>query len=314
MKIDIALPTYNRATFLLKNIRLIQEQLKKDNLFSFFTLSVADNCSPDQTQSEVEKFIETEKDPNFEFYYQRNSENIGLEKNTLVAMQMCNNEYIITLGDDDFFDEGYLKFVVKSIQENDNLGCIITGVMVHRGEQRLELRKTGQDFYYAKKGFEGMLNFSYLGHQLSGLTFKRKNLIESYLSFPEHRNIYLFIYFTAFSSLHHDTIFAPFYKTIITDGNTKNWAYDQSGNLSIMFKSFYPFVKDLGEEKTNTLISKLFLFNSDRLRLNPFFPFQGISNFKHLLQNTLPLPGLKSALRKTFLKIWLSSIKRKITN
>ncbi len=314
MKIDIALPTYNRAAFLLKNIRLIQDQLKKDNLFSYYTLSVSDNCSTDDTQLEVEKFIKFDKNPDFEFYYHRNSENIGIEKNSLKSMQICNNEFIMTIGDDDFLDEGYLKYLVEKINTNPNLGCIITGLISVSETEQTDIRNLPKEEYFEKKGFQAMLNFSHYGHQLSGLVYKRENLIESYLSFPQYQNIYLFIYFTAYSCLHHDTIFVPKFKTKVTIGNAKDWKYDQSGNLVPIFKSYYPFVKDIGLEKVIQLITKFTLFHSDRLRLNPFFPFHGIGNFKHLIKNIEPLPGLKTALRKTFLKIWLSSIKRKITN
>ncbi|MBB3696335.1 glycosyltransferase [Flammeovirga yaeyamensis] len=266
MLLDILIPTYNRSQELKNNLIYLIDEIITNNLNQDIRIHISDNCSSDNTEVVVKTIINSNKDVNI-FYY-RNSENIGLERNVVSVLSKATSEYIVWLGDDDILDKGYLKFCVDELQFNKNIGCIITGILKEYEDGTLvKVRNPGFNSKQLTNTFSDILNYSYLGHQLSGLVMKRESLLHDYLENDSHRNIYLFIYFVTNRMSKYETLYVPKFRTKVPVFNVKFWEYNQIGLLDEVFKSYYPFISTMGIRKVSKLIS-FFLIQQSTFRLN----------------------------------------------
>jgi abequosyltransferase len=114
--ISIAIPTFNQSVFLdlffLKHIQL----LKKFNI----PIIVSDNASTDDTEMIVRKWQE-----DFELIiYNRNSQNIGYDKNVLTAFSLSDTRYTWLMGDTYYISSELFKSVLLAIK-NDNPDFIV---------------------------------------------------------------------------------------------------------------------------------------------------------------------------------------------
>lgn len=100
--LSINIPTYNRDVFLKKNIGIIIDQLREDNLVDRVEINVSDNASTDATHEIVRELIE--KNPDISITYHRNEVNEGPDVNFIKAMHMAKGKYSILFGDDDYFE------------------------------------------------------------------------------------------------------------------------------------------------------------------------------------------------------------------
>ncbi|KXX70411.1 glycosyltransferase family 2 protein [Flammeovirga sp. SJP92] len=266
MLLDILIPTYNRSQELKNNLIYLIDEIITNNLNQHICIHISDNCSSDNTEAVVKTIINSNEDVNI-FYY-RNSENIGLERNVVSVLSKATSEYIVWLGDDDILDKGYLKFCVDELQFNKNIGCVITGILKEYEDGTLvKVRNPGFDSKLLTNSFSDILNYSYLGHQLSGLVMKRESLLDDYIKNENYRNIYLFIYFVTNRMTKYDSLYVPKFRTKVPVFNTKFWEYNKIGLLDEVFKSYYPFLKTLGTRNVAKLIS-FFLIQQSAFRLN----------------------------------------------
>lgn len=276
--IDILIPTFNRSSHLVKNIKLLDSLVKDENLQGKFRLLISDNNSTDDTYLKIES-LKTEIEIEIEVY--RQEINLGLEKNAVFTLSKSSSDYVMYLGDDDFLPQGYLSFVVKSISENEQLGALIPGFSALYADGSVQKARKDYKYREHKKGFLSVLDFSSFGHQLSGLVFKRKNLLESYCSDHDNRNIYLFIYFLSYCLTNYDSIYAPQYQVLVSQGNSKDWAYDDSGLLTEIFKNYQSLYRY--SRIKQVLASCQFVKRQAwRLRIR-IDPLQSIIAVKHIL-------------------------------
>lgn len=312
MLIDILIPTYNRSEDLIYNLQLIQEELVQHQLLDKVKVIISDNCSPDNTQTATENFL-AHKNVNFVVDYHRTAENIGLEKNAVHVLDKATSDFIMFLGDDDYLDKNYLNYCVDKIASVDNLGCIITGIVQIDNDLKIigHPRPTDFEEVIGLAGYESMLKYSHLGHQLSGLLLKRKNLLEEYLATKENRNIYLFIYFVTNRIEKYTVIYVPKFKTQVKILNAKDWDYNQLGLLDEVFKSYYPFIKSQGEEKVKNLLIHFCRLHSYRFGIKRGQPNRLYQQYKKLLSIVPKLKGFASELRVLLFKEYVLLFIRK---
>jgi abequosyltransferase len=233
--IDILIPTYNRSNFLKKNILLLDKQISEYELSAYYRILVSDNKSEDDTW-EVLNSLKGQLELRLELY--RQAENIGLEANAIFLLEKAEEKYVMYLGDDDYIPDGYLKFVI-SVIEKQNASCVIPGISKLWLDGTTEIaRDASFGIKRFEPGFSSVLKVSRFGHQLSGVVTQRYSLYEEYVKEPENRNIYPFIFFVSYCALYGITYYAPKFKVLVTDGNTKDWAYDDSGLLTEVFKNY----------------------------------------------------------------------------
>ena len=279
--IDILIPTYNRAPFLIKNILLLDEQMVVDCITDRFRILVSNNCSTDDTRATLES-VENNIKVKLKTYEQ--DSNIGLEKNAIFLLGESDAEFIIYMGDDDYLPNGYLKFIVETIDNDTEVTAIIPGFSSLCSDGSTVLARYAS--FEIKKyppSFEAALEVSSFGHQLSGLFFKRDAMLENYLRSESLRNIYPFIFFVAFNNLRGTTYYVPRFQVLVNQGNKKDWQYDDSGLLVEILKNF----KILYPEswlKRFILGCSFAIKQSWRLRVG-VNPWLAVKSFLHLLRS-----------------------------
>jgi len=110
--LTIAVPTYNRNTklaFLLRNLapQLINEPRVE--------LIISDNCSPDDTPSVVEYFV----DAGLRCRYIRNREDIGPDANFLQCYAIAGGKYVWIFSDDDVILPGTINTILRFLSGDD---------------------------------------------------------------------------------------------------------------------------------------------------------------------------------------------------
>jgi abequosyltransferase len=301
--LDILIPTYNRASYLRSNLDLMYSQVMADKLEDKINIIISDNHSTDETYNIAERFKKEHSTLNIALFQQE--ENVGLERNTVFVLSQAKSNYVMFLGDDDFLPGGYLSFCFQQLNSVNNLGCIIPGNLYINPEADKNIKRAGDfDPIMLEPGFESMLKIGSYGHQMSGILFKREQLLESYLK-SDSRNIYLFIYFALFCIQKYRSIYAPKFTVEINTTNAKDWSYDQTGLLAEVYKSYYPFIFELGEQRVVDLIVDFTVKQSFRLGINPLHPIKSLKSFKGLLRDIRKLKGLRGKLYKLYVKDYI---------
>lgn len=301
MLIDILIPTYNRGKDVLENLTILQQQIMNANLWDKVQVIISDNCSPDDTKELVQDFNH-QKDERFQVHYYRNDSNIGLEPNALAVLEKATSPFVIFLGDDDFLAEGYLQYCYDKIQQYEDLGCIIPGILSVFKDLSTEDVRGNAPEKVLEKGFDAVLTCSHLGHQMSGILCKRDNLMEEYLANEKYRNPYLFLYFTANRLNQYRGIYNPQYKTRVNNFNVKDWGYNKVGLLDDVYKCYYAFENDYTEEQVATLLIHFTRLHSYRLAFRSKNLSKIHQQYKYLLETTPAFKTFKGELRKLFVK------------
>ncbi|MEQ8551306.1 MAG: glycosyltransferase [Cyclobacteriaceae bacterium] len=306
--LEILIPTFNRADFLERNLNELCQQIsflgKEDLIF----VSVSDNASEDHT-AQIVNLIKEEY-PTIHLNYFTQYKNIGLEPNVVSLMQKAAAKYVMWLGDDDYLAKGYLDFVWETIT-NENVGCIIPGIQnVFKDGSIQPARIADYDVRKLPPGFDSVLEFSHLGHQMSGIVLLRDHLIDSYLEKPQYRNPYLFIYWVAQCLLKWGGKYAPQFKTSITTFNEKDWGYNKVGLIDEVFRSYYFFEDQLDEGELTSLLLRFSVQHSYRYRISWRRPFRLLRQYLYII-NTVPnYRGLKINLLIQLVKDYVISFRK----
>lgn len=231
-KLEILIPTYNRAEFLDRNLDRLRSEVEAFGLSSRVSILVSDNGSGDDTGRVLEKHA-----AGVRALYQM--KNTGLESNALAVLHGSREEYLMFLGDDDFLPRGYLNRVLALIDMEANLGCIVPGVKLRYPDGRL---KVARPFLFPERryapGYWTAFRLAHLGHQLSGLVARREGLIAAYGANPSLHNIYPFVFFAGYSMLHGVTWYLPRWQVEVTVGNRRDWQYDRVYLVGEVIKNF----------------------------------------------------------------------------
>jgi glycosyltransferase, family 2 len=112
--LSICIPTYKRANILdeaLSSINKAMQLVDKEKI----ELVVSDNCSPDNTQQVIQKYISR----GLPIKYIINTENIGADNNITQCFRLARGKYVWVLGDDDYLKEEALKTIIDLISNKD---------------------------------------------------------------------------------------------------------------------------------------------------------------------------------------------------
>jgi len=237
--LSILIPTYNRDYYVIKNIELLSKIIRINKIENEVEIVISNNNSTDLTKEKIDTFVQ--KNDDIKFLFNTQDKNNGLEKNALFTLKMARGIFVMYLGDDDFLDLEYFKNVVKYISEIKKLNVIIpnnypidtNGIII--GEQRDKNKST----LILNSGFITCYKYSWRAHQLSGLVLRREGLYEAYI---KHKvsNIYPFIFFVAYLSLHGKVVHLVENPIKITTVNQKNkdWNYGNDGLINDVFDNY----------------------------------------------------------------------------
>jgi len=112
-ELAICVPAYNRVDTLIELLATIVKQLT-DNNRSRIQICVCDDCSPTNLESPTKKFM-TNHD--VEYIYNRNSENLGLDRNILKCVGISKAKYCWIMGDDDGVSDGKIDIILEYINK-----------------------------------------------------------------------------------------------------------------------------------------------------------------------------------------------------
>lgn len=112
--LTIAIPTWNRATYLKANLDQLRSELKTVTQ-GCVEIIVSDNCSPDETPTVVNDAIQN----GLSIIYKRNEENIGWARNFIQCFDLAAGKYVLLLGDDDLLVDGTLALLVAELTRSD---------------------------------------------------------------------------------------------------------------------------------------------------------------------------------------------------
>ncbi|MBD2384408.1 glycosyltransferase family 2 protein [Cylindrospermum sp. FACHB-282] len=134
--LTIAIPTYNRAELLDKQLAWLAQAIK--GFESDCEILVSDNCSTDNTQEVIKKW---QKNLSYiTFKSNKHSENLGVMKNIIHCLSTPTTKYVWTIGDDDPIQERAVAYVINKLKKHDKLSLLflnfsgrhkITGEAVH---------------------------------------------------------------------------------------------------------------------------------------------------------------------------------------
>jgi glycosyltransferase involved in cell wall biosynthesis len=306
--IDVLIPTYNREQDLIKNIQHLNRLVVTEEVERHFRILVSDNCSTDNTWDRLK---DIESDLEIELIKFKQDTNTGLERNAVFLLQKATSEFVMYIGDDDYLPEGYLKFVVDTLSRDSLVGSIIPGIDALYGDGSTRPERVA-DFDCKKyaPGFFSALRISCFGHQLSGILLKRKGLERKYLYNSRYRNIYPFVFFLSYNNLRGTSYYAPMYKVLVTQSNSKDWGYDESGLLTEIFKNYNILFPENPFRRFLLSAAILAKQGSWRLRVGkqPFLPIKAIihvwksKSTDVLVKISLPPVVLVLYCRKLFLK------------
>lgn len=118
--LTIAIPTYNRAKQLDKQLTWLSQAIKgfEDDIEVF----VSDNCSTDNTQEVINKWKQNLS--NVDFRSARNRENLGVMRNIMNCLNSSTAKYIWTIGDDDPIQNRAIPYVINKFKEYDDVSLL----------------------------------------------------------------------------------------------------------------------------------------------------------------------------------------------
>jgi abequosyltransferase len=110
--LTIAVPTYNRSSFLNELLSCLFEQCMSDPRIE---LLVSDNASTDETPAIVAGYV----DRRLQIRYLRNLSNIGADANFMQCFEKARGKYVWLIGDDDLVVPGAVGKIVSYLQAGE---------------------------------------------------------------------------------------------------------------------------------------------------------------------------------------------------
>lgn len=117
--LTIAIPTYNRASYLDINLNQLLTNINQLEDKSILEIIISNNASTDNTDLIVSKYI----DKGLNVNYYKNESNIGPDRNFESCLSKAKGKYFWIFGDDELLFNSALKKIIYVLSQND-VGCI----------------------------------------------------------------------------------------------------------------------------------------------------------------------------------------------
>jgi abequosyltransferase len=116
--LTIAIPTYNRASYLKRCLDSINRQLEE--VSSDVELIVSNNCSTDSTEVVVNEFV----NGGMPIKYILNEVNRGPDFNISQCYRSATSKYIVVFGDDDVWLPGSISSLLTILRKDEEWGLV----------------------------------------------------------------------------------------------------------------------------------------------------------------------------------------------
>jgi len=118
--LTIAVPCFNGADKISTLLDSIFLQL--DGIDEVEVL-VSDNASTDNLQVIVNKYEQIS--------YYCNEQNLGPDRNIVLAIERSKGKYVWVIGDDDYLAEGAIEYILQALKNNEDLGAIFVNFCLY---------------------------------------------------------------------------------------------------------------------------------------------------------------------------------------
>ncbi|WP_071189453.1 glycosyltransferase family 2 protein [Trichormus sp. NMC-1] len=204
--LTIAIPTYNRAALLDKQLAWLAKSIK--GFESECEIIVSDNCSEDNTQEIIKKWQLLLA--NSTFHNNKNSENVGVMKNIAYCIQAATGKYVWTISDDDIIADETISYLVNTLKQEPDLTLLIlnfscrhevTGELLYQRCYEVDHEQVEHD---GKAAFERSIQKHRAGVQLMTAQVYRTELAQSALQkWPDGlKNLDYQVFLTGFCACH----------------------------------------------------------------------------------------------------------------
>lgn len=152
--LTIAIPTFNRNEILLKSLTALLPQVSAE-----CRLLILDNCSPVPVSTTLRPLLETW--PKLNYQIVRHRCNLGATANILRCFELCETEWLWTLGDDDIVASNAVEIIENSIHENPS-ACYLSFLEFHgkkKSAQVEPLKAQGVREFIRVMGAAGNINY-----------------------------------------------------------------------------------------------------------------------------------------------------------
>jgi glycosyltransferase involved in cell wall biosynthesis len=184
-KLTIAIPVFERYDFFETAVNSVLNQTVVPKLI------VVDNNS---SHNQFEDYCNIN---NIRYY--KNQTNIGMFGNWNKCFELCNTEFVMLLGDDDYLDNNYVEVFLDKLNQYPNLDLFYTDfASINYPENKLSFHKHTIPFGYFNKA-DTILEYGIeykLGFPLVTATFKKSSFQGFYTAFHAS-NDWLWIYSNA---------------------------------------------------------------------------------------------------------------------
>ena len=189
-KLSICIPTYNRAKNIINCLESLCANEKK--YLDQIKVCISNNDSKDNTELVISKYMDR-----LPIIYSKNKTNLGIPRNFLKVVSMCDAEYVWLIGDDDLFLENSLERVLNLICKNPEIDFFyvnsyhLTTEYVDSYSRPFDIRNIPENMEkFSKWDFDGEIKFfdlirpvsyDFLGGMFLSV-FRKKN-------WDKHKNI-----------------------------------------------------------------------------------------------------------------------------
>lgn len=169
--LTIAIPTYNGAGTLEDTLNSVISQLEPG-----VDIFVSDNASTDETAEIVRNYQHDFP----QIHYQKNSENVGPDRNFDLAIRHSQGKFVWLFSDDDLLEPGAVGRVLDALKLYPDLGTIFVNYSVYTADNKCidhKASKIEEDNYYGDG--ESFLSAINIGPIFCSSNVVRRSLWES---------------------------------------------------------------------------------------------------------------------------------------
>lgn len=204
--LTIAIPTYNRAKLLDKQIAWLANAIK--GFESECEIIISDNCSEDNTPEIIKKWQICL--PKITFRAKRHSKNLGVMRNIAYCLNAATSKYVWTISDDDRIEDKAIPYLLNTLNTSANLSLLIlnfscrhevTGEVLY--QNCYQIKEEGVEFD-GKAAFERCIQENRSGVQLMSAQVYRTDLAKLALKTWADgvNNLDYQVYLTGFCAFH----------------------------------------------------------------------------------------------------------------
>ncbi|WP_215233970.1 glycosyltransferase family 2 protein [Dyadobacter linearis] len=237
MKLNIVIPTYNRADFLIRNLEILEEIIVRGKFTDEISIIVSENCSPDDTFKLVTAY-KGHSQLQIELF--RQTENIGLKANVLFVLGKAKAEYVMFLGDDDYISYEYLAACMLILRNDPETSYIVPNYVPVSIEDKIvsDSREPVGPVKMMAAGQKAILKYAWKAHQMSGLIFKTQGLFDEYNKYKVD-NLYPYVFFAGMCALRGTTYqVSEFPVRVVQPIKKKDWGYGKDGLINDLFDNY----------------------------------------------------------------------------